>query len=163
MPDSPPMSLTSSSVLDISPGAAPAPDMIWIPGRTFRMGSDDHYREERPAHDVRVDGFWIDRYPVTNDRFTAFVQATGHITTAEMHPDPADYPNAKADMLYAGSLGFVKPPGIVDRRDHFNWWHYVRSADWRHPQGAGSSLRGRHRHPVVHVTFTDAERFAKWG
>jgi formylglycine-generating enzyme len=150
----------SSSVLDISPGVAPAADMIWIPGRTFRMGSDDHYREERPAHDVRVDGFWIDRDPVTNDRFAAFVHATGHVTAAEIPPDPDDYPNAKTDMLYAGSLVFVKPPGVVDRRDHFNWWHYVRGAHWRHPQGRGSSLKGRNRHPVVHVAFGDAERFA---
>jgi formylglycine-generating enzyme required for sulfatase activity len=152
----------SSSVLDVSPGAPPAPDMIWIPGCTFRMGSDHHYREERPAHDVRVDGFWIDRYPVTNARFAAFAKATGHITGAEVAPDPRDYPNAKPDMLYAGSLVFVKPPGIVDRRNHFNWWSYVPGANWRHPQGRGSSLKGRDRHPVVHVTFADAEAFAAW-
>jgi formylglycine-generating enzyme required for sulfatase activity len=136
--------------------------MIWIPGRTFAMGSDVHYPEERPVHDVHVDGFWIDQYPVTNARFAAFVDATGHVTGAEIPPDPRDYPNARPEMLYAGSVVFVKPAGFVDRRDHLYWWHYVPEADWRHPQGRGSSLRGRQRHPVVHVTFSDAERFAAW-
>ena len=152
----------TTSLIDQSPGVAPAPDMIWIPGRTFRMGSDRHYKEERPAHDVRVDGFWIDKYPVTNARFARFVEATGHVTTAEVAPDPRDYPDARPEMLYAGSLVFVKPPGVVDKRDHFNWWSYVRGADWRHPQGAGSSIRNRLNHPVVHVAFGDAERFAAW-
>jgi sulfatase modifying factor 1 len=118
----------SPSVNDVAPGPPPAPDMIWIPGRTFRMGSDHHYREERPAHDVRVDGFWIDQYPVTNERFAAFVKATGHVTGAEVPPSPQDYPNALTDMLYAGSLVFVKPPGAVDRRNHFNRWSYVPGA-----------------------------------
>ncbi len=84
---------TSSSVGDVTPGAPPDPDMIWIPGRTFRMGSDHHYREERPAHDVRVDGLWIDRYPVTNERFAEFVRATGQVTVAELvarFPEPID-------------------------------------------------------------------------
>ena len=126
------------------------------------MGSDEHYPEEGPAHNVQVDGFWIDRYPVTNARFGAFVEATGHVTTAETPPNPADYPGAKPDMLFAGSLVFVPPAGYVDRRNHFNWWHYVPEADWRHPRGRGSSVRGLHSHPVVHVTFADAEAYAAW-
>ena len=80
----------------------PYADMVWIPAQTFRMGSDRHYPEERPAHVVSVDGFWIDRYPVTNERFARFVEATGHVTFAEKAPDPAQYPGALPEMLYAG-------------------------------------------------------------
>jgi formylglycine-generating enzyme required for sulfatase activity len=97
-----------------APGEAPFPDMVWIPGGTFRMGSDDHYPEERPAHRVTVDGFWMDRHPITNERFARFIDATGHVTFAEIPPDPAQYPGALPDMLYAGSLVFVQPPGPVD-------------------------------------------------
>jgi formylglycine-generating enzyme required for sulfatase activity len=66
--------------------------MIWIPGGTFRMGSDKHYPEEAPVHRVAVDGFRMDRHPVTNRQFKEFVRATDHITVAEITPDPKDYP-----------------------------------------------------------------------
>ena len=136
--------------------------MVWIPGGTFEMGSNDHYPEERPVHRVTVDGFWIDRCPVTNDRFRRFVETTGHVTFAEIPPNPADYPGALPHMLYAGSLVFVKPAGPVDLGNFGNWWTFMRGADWRHPTGAQSSIGGRKRHPVVHVTFGDAEAFARW-
>jgi len=145
-----------------APGPPPFPDMVWIPGGTFRMGSDKHYPEERPVHRVTVDGFWMDRFPVTNDRFRSFVARTGHRTYAEIPPNPADYPGALPDMLYAGSLVFVQPSGPVDTRQMSNWWHYMREAYWRCPRGPGSSLDGLDQHPVVHVTFGDAERFAQW-
>jgi formylglycine-generating enzyme required for sulfatase activity len=136
--------------------------MVWIPGGTFRMGSDKHYPEEKPSHRVTVDGFWIDRYPVTNERFTRFIAATGHVTFAEIPPRAEDYPGALPDMLYAGSLVCVPPPGPVDTRDFRNWWHFLRGAQWRHPTGPESSLEGLDQHPVVHVTFADAEAFAQW-
>src|SRR5262245_27672859 len=85
---------------------APGPGMVWVPGGTFRMGSDRHYPEEKPAHRVTVDGFWIDTGPVTNARFARFVAETGHRTFAEIPPDPADYPGALPEMLFAGSLVF---------------------------------------------------------
>ena len=140
----------------------PFPDMVWIPSATFTMGSDDHYAEERPAHRVSVDGFWMDRYPVTNERFARFVEATGHITFAEIPPDPVHYPGALPHMLYAGSLVFVRPEGPVDRRNIGNWWSFMRDANWRRPQGSSTSILNRERHPVVHVTFDDAEAFATW-
>jgi hypothetical protein len=87
-----------------SPGAPPFPDMVWIPGGTFRMGSNKHYPEERPQHRVSVDGFWMDREPVCNERFSRFVESTGHQTFAELPPNPADYPDALPRMLFAGSL-----------------------------------------------------------
>ena len=100
----------------------PFADMVWIPARTFRMGSDRHYPEERPAHLVSVDGFWIDRAPVTNARFARFVEATRHVTFAETVPDPAQYPDALPEMLYAGSLVFQRPPGPVDLNAFTNWF-----------------------------------------
>jgi sulfatase modifying factor 1 len=142
--------------------APPFPDMVWIPGGTFRMGSDKHYPEERPAHRVTVDGFWIDRYPVTNERFARFVAATSHTTFAEMPPKPDDYPGSNPELLFAGSLVFVQPPRAIDLSDVTNWWQYVRGADWRHPYGPESSLEGLAQHPVVHVAFGDAESFAAW-
>jgi formylglycine-generating enzyme len=142
--------------------APPFPDMVWVPGGTFRMGSDRHYPEERPAHSVSVDGFWMDRYPVTNDRFTRFVESTEHVTFAEIAPNAADYPGALPEMLYAGSLVFVKPKGPVDRSQIANWWQFMLGADWRHPQGPASGLQQRGDHPVVHVAFSDAAAFAKW-
>ncbi len=81
-------------------------DMVWIPGGTFRMGSDKHYAEEAPVHRVTVDAFWIDRTPVTNREFREFVRATGHVTFAEIAPDPKDYPGALPNMLKGRLAGF---------------------------------------------------------
>jgi formylglycine-generating enzyme required for sulfatase activity len=145
-----------------APGDPPFPDMVWIPGGTFRMGSNKHYPEERPVHRVSVDGFWMDRYPVTNARFSRFVDAAAFTTFAEIPPNPADYPDARPEMLFAGSLVFVPPDGRVDLSDIRNWWHYVRGADWRHPYGEDSSNDSLQDHPVVQVTFADAETFASW-
>jgi formylglycine-generating enzyme len=148
------------------PGAAeadPTAGMVRVPGGTFRMGSDAHYREEGPAHLVAVDGFWIDRTPVTNRQFRQFVRATGHVTSAEIPPDPKDYPGALPHMLYAGSLVFQPPPySVVDLRDWSQWWTFLKGADWRHPYGPGSNLGGRWDHPVVHVSLSDALAYARW-
>ena len=144
-------------------GAATAPpDMAWVPGGTFLMGSDRHYPDEAPAHQVSVDGFWMDRTPVTNEVFRRFVQETGYVTFAEMAPNADDYPGARPELLFPGSLVFIKPQGRVDLRNFRNWWDFVLGADWRHPQGPGSSLAGRDEHPVVHVAYADAQAFARW-
>jgi len=105
-------------------------DMIWIEGGTFRMGSDRHYPEEAPVHRVTVDGFWIDRTTVTNRQFEDFVTATGHVTFAEIPPDPNDYPGALPHMLYAGSLVFTPPHRPVDLRDWSRWWAFLKGASW---------------------------------
>jgi formylglycine-generating enzyme len=137
-------------------------NMHWIPGGTFRMGSDKHYPEEAPVHRVTVDGFWMDRAPVTNRQFREFVKATGHVTFAEILPDPKDYPGALPHMLYAGSLVFTPPAHAVDLRDWSQWWNFLKGADWRHPFGPKSRIRGLDDHPVVHVAYKDAEAYAKW-
>lgn len=136
--------------------------MVRIDGGSFVMGSDHHYPEERPAHKVAVDGFWIDRNAVTNREFARFVEATGHVTLAEKPADPADYPGADPAMLAPASVVFVPPPGRVDLRNHYNWWQYVPGADWRHPRGPDSSLEGLDDHPVVHVAYEDAMAYAQW-
>ncbi|MFO1062087.1 MAG: formylglycine-generating enzyme family protein [Dongiaceae bacterium] len=144
------------------PGEAPHPDMLWIPGGTFRMGSEDFYPEERPVHEVRVDGFWMDRYAVTNERFAAMVAATGYVTVAERPLDPADFPGLPAEKLRAGSMLFRPAAGPVDLHDYSLWWAWVPGTSWRHPLGPDSSLDGMERHPVVHVAYEDAEAFARW-
>jgi formylglycine-generating enzyme required for sulfatase activity len=137
--------------------------MVWIPGGTFRMGSDRHYPEEAPVHRVHVDGFWIDRTPVTNRQFRAFVKATGHRTFAEIAPDPKDYPGALPRMLKPGSLVFAPPRRrVVDLSDWSQWWTFRLGADWRHPYGPASSIGGLDEHPVVHVAYADAEAYAAW-
>jgi formylglycine-generating enzyme len=137
-------------------------DMIVIPGGTFRMGSDKHYPEEAPIHRVTVDGFWMDRKPVTNREFRKFVESTGYVTFAEIAPDPKDYPGALPHMLKAGSLVFSPPNHPVDLGNFANWWSFKFGANWRRPYGKGSSIRGLDDHPVVHIAYRDAEAYAAW-
>ncbi|WP_017300994.1 SUMF1/EgtB/PvdO family nonheme iron enzyme [Nodosilinea nodulosa] len=144
------------------PGRPPAKDMAWIPGGTFTMGSDHHYAEEAPAHPVTVDGFWIDKYLVTNAQFQKFVKATGYVTVAERPANPDHYPGAQPELLAPSSCVFVKPDRPVDKGSHYNWWAYVAGANWRHPEGPGSSLKGRENHPVVHVAYEDVAAYAQW-
>jgi formylglycine-generating enzyme required for sulfatase activity len=148
------------------PGPAPEapayPNMIFIPGGAFRMGSDQHYPEEAPAHQVAVGGFWIDRTPVTNREFRKFVNATGHVTVAEIKPDAKDYPGALPHMLKAGSLVFTPPKRPVDLRNWGEWWNFKFGAEWRRPYGPRSSISGLDDHPVVHIAYRDAEAYAKW-
>jgi formylglycine-generating enzyme len=155
-------SIGTERVRPLAPGAAPGPDMCWVPAAAFEMGSNDHYPEEAPAHTVAVDGFWMDRYAVTNREFRRFVEATGYVTLAERPADPANYPGAKPELLVPSSVVFTKPQQGVDLHNIYNWWTYVAGANWRCPRGPGSSLQGLWNHPVVHVAFEDAEAFAKW-
>jgi formylglycine-generating enzyme len=136
--------------------------MLFIAGGSFRMGSDRHYPEEAPAHRVNVDGFWIDITPVTNRQFREFVAATGHVTYAEIPPDPKDYPNALPHMLKAGSLVFTPPQHTVDLRNWGAWWTFTFGANWREPYGPGSSIEGLDDHPVVHVAYVDVVAYARW-
>ena len=127
--------------VNVRDGSSQIDNMIWIPGGTFRMGSDKHYPEEAPAHRVTVDGFWIDRYPVTNRQFREFVRATKHVTVAEITPDPKDYPGMLPHMIYAGSLMF-SPPDASGQPPRLQ-----PVVDLRQGRAMAASLRTRKQHP----------------
>jgi sulfatase modifying factor 1 len=136
--------------------------MVWVPGGTFAMGSNDFYPEERPVHRVTVDAFWMDEHPVTVAEFARFVRQTGYVTVAERPLNPEDYPDADPSLLKPGGLVFHKTRGPVDLRDFRNWWSYVPGAKWQHPEGPGTDVNGRDRHPVTQIAHEDAEAYAKW-
>lgn len=137
-------------------------DMVDLAGGEFTMGSSAFYPEEAPPRRVRVDPFAIDRGPVTNADFAHFVRATGYRTLAELPPDRALYPDMLPEMEVAGSMVFVQPRYQVAISDINAWWHWVPGADWRHPQGPESSIKGFENHPVVHVAYADAQAYATW-
>jgi formylglycine-generating enzyme required for sulfatase activity len=133
-----------------------------VPGGIYRMGSDAFYPEETPRRRVQVNAFRIDSAPVTNAEFAAFVTATGHVTLAEIAPDPADYPGMDPALALPGSLVFQRTPGPVPLDDPSNWWAFVPGADWRHPTGPDSDIAALMDHPVVHVAYSDAAAYAEW-
>ncbi len=145
-----------------SPEVPPDDGMRWIPGGTFLMGSEDFYPEERPAHRVSVDGFWMDERLVTAADFRRFVRETRYVTIAERPLDPEQYPDADPDLLVPGSLVFRKTAGPVDLDDYRNWWEYRPGTNWKRPGGPGTTINGRDRHPVVHVAYEDVEAYATW-
>lgn len=126
------------------------------------MGSEEGQPDEKPVHEVTVDGFWMDETEVTNEQFEKFVRATGYVTVAERKPDPREYPNVPPEKLVAGSIVFTPRPDITSLDNHFQWWEYVAGANWRHPEGPGSTIAGREKHPVVHVCWYDAQAYCKW-
>ena len=136
--------------------------MIWIPGGSYHMGSDRHYPEEAPSHRVAVEGFWIERTPVTNKQFRRFVDTTDYMTLAEIPPDAKNYPGALPHMLYAGSLVFQRPMERMLADSWQHWWGFLKGANWRQPYGPGSTIDGLDDHPVVHVAYGDALAYARW-
>jgi formylglycine-generating enzyme required for sulfatase activity len=126
------------------------------------MGSNDFYPEEKPVHRVTVDGFWIDKYQVTNKQFQKFVKATGYVTVAERPLNPADYPSAPPENLVPGSLVFHMTTGPVDLKHMSQWWSWMPGSCWRHPEGPGSSLKQREQLPVVHIAYEDAVAYTEW-
>jgi formylglycine-generating enzyme required for sulfatase activity len=146
--------------------------MVWIPGGDFLMGSEHPLARpnERPAHRVHVHGFWMDRTHVTNAQFAAFVNATGYLTTAERKPDwetlraqvPEGTPRPPDSQLVAGAMVFVGTDSPVPLDDWSRWWSYMPGANWRHPTGPGSDIAGKDEHPVVQVSYEDAQAYARW-
>ena len=146
--------------------------MVWIPGGTYLMGANDQEgrEDEYPQHQVRVSGFWMDVTEVTNAQFRRFVESTGYVTTAEIAPDwneiskqlPPGTPKPHDSLLVPASLVFVKQPVGSGLGDPSVWWSWKKGANWRHPQGQGSDLKGKDNHPVVHVSFDDAVAYCRW-
>ena len=158
-PNLPPVTNALPSAASMNSGTN---GMVWIPGGKFWMGSDEGQEDERPLHEVTVDGFWIDRTEVTNEQFARFVEATGYITIAERPPSAKDYPGVPPERLVAGSVVFAPPPDVVSFENPYIWWEYRAGANWRHPEGPGSDLKGRENHPVVHICWEDAQAYARW-
>jgi formylglycine-generating enzyme len=119
-------------------------------------------RDSRPIHRVYVDGFFMDKTDVTNAEFARFVKATGYVTVAERKPRAEDFPGAPPENLVAGAVVFSPPDRPVPLTNHYKWWSYVPGANWRHPEGPKSDLKGRSDYPVVDVAYEDAEAYAKW-
>ena len=153
-------------------GSKAPPGMLWIPGGTFLMGTNDQesFPNERPAHLVQVQGFWMDQHDVTNAEFARFVEATGYLTTAERPINwedlrkelPPGTPKPDDSALAPGSLVFTPAPGPVPLNDLSAWWRWVKGANWRHPEGPESSMQGRENHPVVQISWYDAVAYAQW-
>ena len=163
--------------------------MVFIPGGSYWRGNDKdpgnlsifqesarseaelkqlaelHFREERPVHRTLVDGFFMDATEVTNAQFAKFVEATGYKTLAEVGLDPKNFPQAKAADLVSGSNVFIKPNQALNphqTQNAWRWWAYTQGADWRHPEGPGSTIEDKMDHPVVCVNYHDAAAYAKW-
>ena len=146
--------------------------MVWIPGGEFSMGANDPpdmddvgmkaTTDARPIHRVYVDGFFMDKTDVTNAQFAVFVQAARYVTVAERKPKAEDFPTAPPENLVAGSVVFSPPNHAVPLNNHFQWWSYVPGANWRHPLGPKSDIKGKDDYPVVHIAYEDAEAYAKW-
>ena len=153
-------------------------EMVWIPGGSFWMGAEDGQTDEKPVHHVTVGGFWMDKTEVTNEQFEKFTRASGYASIAERKPNPKDFPGVPEENLVPGSIVF-SPPSLDElnrerteagleplkeypMQNHFIWWRYVAGANWRHPEGPASDIRGREKHPVVHIAWDDAVAYCKW-
>lgn len=146
--------------------------MVWVPAGSFRMGADNQQAEpdEYPKHNVTVNGFWIDKTEVTNAQFEKFVKATGYITTAERKPDwnelkkqmPPGTEKPADSLLVAASLVFVPARHEVNLNDYSQWWAWKAGANWKHPHGPGSNIKGKENYPVVQVSWFDAVAYSKW-
>lgn len=150
----------------------PPDHMVLIPAGSFMMGakSSQAYRDEFPKHEVQIDGFYMDETEVTNAQFLEFVTETGYVTQAERPIDweefraslPEDTPKPPDSLLLPSSLVFFPPEAVSNLTDYAQWWQIVYGADWKHPDGRGSSIEKRMAHPVVHITYEDARAYAKW-
>jgi len=146
--------------------------MVWIPGGEFSMGSTAESeslcglpgltRDSLPVHRVYVDGFWMDATELTNEEFEKFVNATHYVTIAERTPTREEFPDAPLENLVAGSTVFTPTKDTVPLDDYFQWWRYQKGANWRHPEGPESTIKGKERFPVVQIAYEDAVAYATW-
>jgi formylglycine-generating enzyme len=166
VPAPPPARSTTDAAVHINTGAAPGPPpkgMVWIPGGTFWMGCEGcGMPDALPVHLVEVDGFWMDRTPVTNAEFVRFVKASAYVTVAERPLNPEHYPGIAKELLVPGSAVFTPTSAPVPLDNPLQWWRYTPGASWKHPAGPGSDIRDRADHPVVHLAYEDVQAYARW-
>jgi formylglycine-generating enzyme len=156
---------------DMKSSVEPPAGMAWVSGGEFSMGGisligcdirgNEKMNDALPVHRVKVDGFFIDVTEVTNSQFELFVKATGYTTVSEKKPTHEEFPDAPEENLVAGSVVFA-PSLTNDLSNHYQWWSYVRGADWRHPEGPNSSIKEKEDYPVVHIAWEDAVAYATW-
>ncbi len=174
-PAAPAASAFRPTIPNKTPAPGPAPEgMVWIPGGEFSMGcvapsegvctmaTMNALNDAQPIHRVYVDGFWMDTNDVTNAKFEQFVKATGYVTVAEIAPTKEQFPTAPPENLVAGSTVFTPTTNAVPLNDYYQWWRYVHGANWRHPTGPDSDIKGRENYPVVQIAYADAAAYAKW-
>lgn len=165
--------LVALSRVDFSEARSPE-GMVWIPGGQFAMGCESEGEsfctlegskltgDAQPIHQVRVDGFWMDQTEVTNEQFEEFVEATAYRTVAERPLTVEEFPGVPLEDLAAGSAVFTPPRDLVPLTDALQWWSFIPGANWRHPSGPDSDLKGKENYPVVHLAYEDAQAYAKW-
>ncbi|SFW46047.1 Formylglycine-generating enzyme, required for sulfatase activity, contains SUMF1/FGE domain [Sinomicrobium oceani] len=163
---------SGTATTEITEGQVSHQGMVWIPAGTFQMGASDNEGrpDEYPTHLVRIDGFWMDETEVTNAQFREFTEATGYITTAEKAPKwedlkaqlPPGTPKPHDSLFVAASLVFNPPSYPVPLNDASQWWSWVKGANWKHPEGPDSSITGKDHYPVVHISWDDANAYARW-
>ncbi|NRB62891.1 MAG: formylglycine-generating enzyme family protein [Saprospiraceae bacterium] len=155
-----------TSQLDIPQG------MMLVPGGTFDQGvvnpigisngGQDPFIDARPIHRVEISPFLMDAHEVTNAQFAEFIAATGYITTAELPPTKEEFPDLPDSLRIPGSIVFTPPPKGTMPQQYLQWWRWQEGANWKHPEGPESTIEGRADYPVVHITWLDAQAYAKW-
>ena len=147
--------------------------MVFIKGGVFLMGASDRkmaLKREFPQHMVKVNSFYMDVHEVTNAQFSKFVEATGYITVAEKPVNwevfkkqlPPNTPKPNDEFLQPGSMVFSPQEGITNLVDFSQWWQWIKGANWKHPHGPNSTIKGKENFPVVHICYSDAMAYANW-
>ncbi len=149
--------------------------MVWVSGATFKQGAVASDKmamgHEKPAIDVLVDGFFMDATEVTNKQFAEFIKATGYITIAERGIDweelkkqvPPGTPKPHDSILQPGSLTFKKSKSpVANLYDFSQWWNWTIGANWQHPNGPKSTIKGKEDYPVVQIAYEDALAYCEW-